>query len=155
MSTDTKRADSSLPLSELKSDFRKILGGFFELLSQANASIFQNKSAHIRDLKHFEELFLRVRTGKCNLLGHSVLVISSISIKHPGQGIFSTLLSELKTLAVQEGYMLKIENVLTPNFRVFLVREGFIFPGESWMCGSGYWLPESEVLKNGINALPV
>lgn len=155
MTTDSKRADFSLPHSELKSDFQKIFNGFSELLSQANASIFQNKSAHIRDLKHFEELFLRVRTGKCNLLGHSVLVVSSISIKTTGQGIFSALLSELKTLAVQEGYMLKVENVLTPNFRAFLIREGFVFPGESWMCGSGYWLPDSEALKNGINALPV
>ncbi|ENU9400533.1 hypothetical protein ACE21V_002045 [Salmonella enterica] len=155
MTTDTKRGDFSLPFSELKPDFQKILNGFSELLSQANASIFQNKSAHIRDLKYFEELFLRVRTGKCNLLGHTVLVISSISIKYTGQGIFSALLSELKNLSIQEGYMLKIENVLPPNFRVFLVREGFIFPGESWVCGSGYWLPESEVLKNGINSLPV
>ncbi|MCG5115963.1 hypothetical protein MBF91_18990, partial [Escherichia coli] len=65
------------------------------------------------------------------------------------------LLSELKNLSIQEGYMLKIENVLPPNFRVFLVREGFIFPGESWVCDSGYWLPESEVLKNGINSLLV
>lgn len=28
------------------------------------------------------------------------------------------LLSELKNLSIQEGYMLKIENVLPPNFRV-------------------------------------
>ncbi|EHF5203432.1 hypothetical protein IRJ29_25985, partial [Salmonella enterica subsp. enterica] len=82
---------------------------------------------------------------------------------HELQGLLETeqlivspnLLSELKNLSIQEGYMLKIENVLPPNFRVFLVREGFIFPGESWVCGSGYWLPESEVLKNGINSLLV
>lgn len=46
---------------------------------------------------------------------------------HELQGLLETeqlivspnLLSELKNLSIQEGYMLKIENVLPPNFRVF------------------------------------
>ncbi|EFH7156777.1 hypothetical protein K5009_004839 [Escherichia coli] len=93
--------------------------------------------------------------GNCNLLGYSVLVISSISIFHRGKGIFSALLSELKTLTANEGYMLQIENVLTPHFRNFLIRQGFIFPGDSWMCGSGYWVYDTEILLNHTQDLPV
>lgn len=155
MFTAPKELDASLDRHELESDLLKIKDGFFVLLEHAVLSMSHHKSSHLHGLKHFEEVYLRVRTGNCNLLGYSVLVISSISIFHRGKGIFSALLSELKTLTASEGYMLQIENVLTPHFRNFLIRQGFIFPGDSWMCGSGYWVYDTEILLNHTQDLPV
>ncbi len=64
----------------------------------------------------------------CSVLGYPVMVVSTISVKEPGTGIFCrALLAELKCIADEQNYILKIENVLPPLFRKYLIQEGFVF----------------------------
>ena len=37
----------------------------------------------------------------------------------------------------------------------YLIQEGFVFPGEPWMCGSGYWFKNPQVLHENIELLSV
>ncbi|MGE9627722.1 hypothetical protein ACQP3I_30790, partial [Escherichia coli] len=78
-----------------------------------------------------------------------------ISVKTPGKGFFRQLLSKLKEAAETNNYILKVENVISTELREFLIREGFSFPGERWMCGSGYWAPSSLRLNDQLSTLPV
>ncbi|EFH3073481.1 hypothetical protein BFU84_001569 [Escherichia coli] len=91
----------------------------------------------------------------CSVLGYPVMVVSTISVKKPGTGIFRALLAELKCIADEQNYILKIENVLPPLFRKYLIQEGFVFPGEPWMCGSGYWFKKPQLLHENIELLSV
>ena len=50
----------------------------------------------------------------CSVPGYPVMVVSTISVKEPGTGIFRALLAELKCIADEQNYILKIENVLPP-----------------------------------------
>jgi hypothetical protein len=86
--------------------------------------------------------------------GYPVMVVSTISVKEPGTGIFRALLAELKCIADEQNYILKIENTAS-LFRTTLIQEGFVFPGEPWMCGSGYWFKNPQVLHENFELLSV
>ncbi|HFL4665281.1 TPA: hypothetical protein ACG328_004699 [Escherichia coli] len=109
----------------------------------------------VQGLQLVDELYIRARTGKMSYLGSSVLVVATISVKTPGKGFFRQLLSKLKEAAETNNYILKVENVISTELREFLIREGFSFPGERWMCGSGYWAPSSLRLNDQLSTLPV
>ncbi|MCL5619282.1 hypothetical protein M5Y46_11360 [Escherichia coli] len=117
--------------------------------------MFHSKSMKVQGLQLVDELYIRARTGKMSYLGSSVLVVATISVKTPGKGFFRQLLSKLKEAAETNNYILKVENVISTELREFLIREGFSFPGERWMCGSGYWAPSSLRLNDQLSTLPV
>lgn len=145
------------PLNDQKfqADLLKIKKVFADLLTQASDGKIPIRSSHVHGLHHFEELYIRARAGMCSVLGYPVMVVSTISVKVPGTGIFRALLAELKCIAVEKHYILKIENVLPPPFRKYLIQERFVFPGEAWMCGSGYWFKDPQKLHENIDLLPV
>lgn len=136
-------------------DINKILQSFTHLMVEAKKSIFHSKSMKVQGLQLVDELYIRARTGKMSYLGSSVLVVATISVKTPGKGFFRQLLSKLKEAAETNNYILKVENVISTELREFLIREGFSFPGEQWMCGSGYWAPSSLRLNDQLSTLPV
>ena len=74
-------------------------------------------------------------------------------LKSPAQAFLERFLQ--KCIADEQNYILKIENVLPPLFRKYLIQEGFVFPGEPWMCGSGYWFKNPQVLHENIELLSV
>lgn len=136
-------------------DINKILQSFTHLMVEAKKSIFHSKSMKVQGLQLVDELYIRARTGKMSYLGSSVLVVATISVKTPCKGFFRQLLSKLKEAAETNNYILKVENVISTELREFLIREGFSFPGERWMCGSGYWAPSSLRLNDQLSTLPV
>lgn len=151
----TKKTILHNHLSGLDDDIVAILDKFEELVGNASSSLIPIKSSRILELNHFDHLYLRARAGNACLLGCSVLVIASISVSSPGNGVFKALLSAMMVHARSNNYLLKIENVLNPEFRMFLTREGFVFPGEEWICGSGYWSPIDVITTNELKSLPV
>ncbi|MGP8956847.1 hypothetical protein ACT024_27530 [Enterobacter mori] len=136
-------------------DIEKILQSFSALMNEAEKSIFHSRSMQVHGLQFVDELYIRARMGKMSYLGSPVLVVATISVKTPGQGFFRELLSKLKEAAETNNLILKIENVINTELRDFLTREGFSFPGERWMCGSGYWAPSSLRLNDHLCTLPV
>lgn len=138
-----------------RNDITKILNAFITLMNAAQECIFHSKSMKVQGLEFVDELYIRARTGKMSYLGSPVLVVATISVKTPGKGFFRQLLSELKEAAETNNYILKIENVINTELREFLIREGFSFPGERWMCGSGYWAPSSLRHNDRLSTLPV
>ena len=136
-------------------DINKILQSFTHLMVEEKKSIFHSKSMKVQGLQLVDELYIRARTGKMSYLGSSVLVVATISVTTPGKGFFRQLLSKLKEAAETNNYILKVENVISTELREFLIREGFSFPGERWMCGSGYWAPSSLRLNDQLSTLPV
>lgn len=138
-----------------RNDITKILNAFITLMNAAQECIFHSKSMKVQGLELVDELYIRARTGKMSYLGSPVLVVATISVKTPGKGFFRQLLSELKEAAETNNYILKIENVINTELREFLIREGFSFPGERWMCGSGYWAPSSLRHNDRLSTLPV
>ncbi|VVY65454.1 Uncharacterised protein [Escherichia coli] len=124
-------------------------------MNEAEKSIFHSRSMQVHGLQFVDELYIRARMGKMSYLGSPVLVVATISVKTPGQGFFRELLSKLKEAAETNNLILKIENVINTELRDFLTREGFSFPGERWMCGSGYWAPSSLRLNDHLCTLPV
>ncbi|ELW0055629.1 hypothetical protein SHX58_004815 [Escherichia coli] len=150
-------SQSDFPLNDqnFQEDLLKIKKVFADLITQASDGKIPIRSSHVHGLHHFEELYIRARAGMCSVLGYPVMVVSTISVKEPGTGIFRALLAELKCIADEQNYILKIENVLPPLFRKYLIQEGFVFPGEPWMCGSGYWFKNPQVLHENIELLSV
>lgn len=138
-----------------RNDITKILNAFITLMNAAEECIFHSKSMKVQGLELVDELYIRARTGKMSYLGSPVLVVATISVKTPGKGFFRQLLSELKEAAETNNYILKVENVINTELREFLIREGFSFPGERWMCGSGYWAPSSLRHNDRLSTLPV
>lgn len=145
------------PLNDknFQADLLKIKKVFADLITQASNGKIPIRSSHVHGLHHFEELYIRARAGMCSVLGYPVMVVSTVSVKESGTGIFSALLTELKCIADEKDYILKIENVLPPPFRKYLIQESFVFPGEAWMCGSGYWFKNLQVLHENIELLIV
>lgn len=136
-------------------DIAIILDAFNTLVINTRGKFIPIKSLRLYELEFFYNLYIRVRTGNCALLNFPVLVIASVGVTEMAQGCFSALLLQLKKLAIKERYMLKIENVLTPYFRDFLTREGFIFPFDEMLSGSCYWLPEGCASIEELSQLPV
>ncbi|RCK02159.1 hypothetical protein DM059_06655, partial [Klebsiella pneumoniae] len=62
--------------------------------------------------------------------------------------------SEVSRLSVAIHYLLKIESVISQELRRYLVRQMFVFIGEEWECGSGYWVPEDDPVYPSLNTLP-
>ncbi|HHM0785733.1 TPA: hypothetical protein ACRGCG_004006 [Klebsiella pneumoniae] len=62
--------------------------------------------------------------------------------------LFNEFLSEIP------GYLLKIESVISQELRRYLARQMFVFIGEEWECGSGYWVPEDDPVYPSLNTLP-
>jgi hypothetical protein len=56
-------------------------------------------------LHHFEELYIR-KSRHVFGPGYPVMVVSTISVKEPGTGIFRALLAELKCIADEQNYIL-------------------------------------------------
>lgn len=122
-------SQSDFPLNDqnFQADLLKIKKVFADLITQASDGKIPIRSSHVHGLHHFEELYIRARAGMCSVLGYPVMVVSTISVKEPGTGIFRALLAELKCIADEQNYILKIENVLPPLFRKYLIQEGFVF----------------------------
>lgn len=121
-------SQSDFPLNDqnFQADLLKIKKVFADLITQASDGKIPIRSSHVHGLHHFEELYIRARAGMCSVLGYPVMVVSTISVKEPGTGIFRALLAELKCIADEQNYILKIENVLPPLFRKYLIQEGFV-----------------------------
>jgi len=118
------------------------------LLSQASA--FGNVAYHVQD--HRNEMrdismYLRFRSGPQCLWERPVLVIATIDVHNSGKGTFSELLARTKQLCRERDWVLQIENVLVPKFRLFLSRGGFITAGIDADCshGSMYWFHDSAI----------
>lgn len=144
----------SVRMDYINADIKEIINSYTKLLFEAQKSIIPIKSKKIYGLKHFADLYIRARAGKCWGIGIDVLVVSSISVSKPGNGVFKSLLSSLKILATEKSYLLKIESVINLGFRDFLCREGFVFPGDPSMCGSGYWAPSHILPVIELEKLP-
>ncbi len=142
-------------MTQQRNDITKIFNAFITLMNAAEKSVFHSKSMQIHGLQLVDELYIRAQTGKMSYLGSPVLIVATISVKSPGKGFFKELLSKLKETAESNKCILKIENVINTELREFLIREGFSFPGERWMCGSGYWAPSSLGLNDHLPTLPV
>lgn len=142
-------------MTQQRNDITKISNAFITLMNAAEKSVFHSKSMQIHGLQLVDELYIRAQTGKMSYLGSPVLIVATISMKSPGKGFFKELLSKLKETAETNKCILKIENVINTELREFLIREGFSFPGERWMCGSGYWAPSSLGLNDHLSTLPV
>nr|WP_228720605.1 hypothetical protein [Klebsiella pneumoniae] len=100
------------------------------------------------DIKETENIYCSAHWSK------TVLVVSSVSVFITNQGCFSTLLSHLKAHCKNKSYLLKIESVISQELRRYLVRQMFVFIGEEWECGSGYWVPEDDPVYPSLNTLP-
>lgn len=55
---------------------------------------------------------------------------------------------------MKKSYLLKIESVISQELRRYLLRQMFVFIGEEWECGSGYWVPEDDPVYPSLNTLP-
>lgn len=139
----------------LDADIKKIINNFEKSMAECDVKIIQVKSKHVDGLSLFEEMYIRTRSGSFSLLGKPVLVVSSVSVLIKNQGCFSALLSRLKTHCTNKGYLLKIESVIAQELRTYLVREMFVFTGEEWQCGSGYWVHEDDPMYPFLNTLPI
>ncbi|EPL8955603.1 hypothetical protein RFE82_005329 [Klebsiella pneumoniae] len=60
----------------------------------------------------------------------------------------------LKAHCKNKSYLLKIESVISQELRRYLARQMFVFIGEEWECGSGYWVPEDDPVYPSLNTLP-
>ncbi|MDF9728139.1 hypothetical protein P4S18_026860, partial [Klebsiella pneumoniae] len=45
-------------------------------------------------------------------------------------------------------------HVISQELRRYLARQMFVFIGEEWECGSGYWVPEDDPVYPSLNTLP-
>lgn len=93
------------------------------------------------------------------MLNNLLQVIENAPVECDGhtlmiKGCFSTLLSHLKAHCKNKSYLLKIESVISQELRRYLVRQMFVFIGEEWECGSGYWVPEDDPVYPSLNTLP-
>lgn len=150
-----KRRDNlTINTQMLNSDIEIIINTFEKLMFNLEKKIFPVKSCYVTGLSLFEDIYIRSRTGSLSMLGKPVLVVSSISVLYPQQGCFSALLSRLKLHCIANSYILKIESVIAPELRSYLKRQRFVFVGEEWECGSGYWMDESESAYVLLNTLP-
>ncbi|HBC1342073.1 TPA: hypothetical protein IF275_000782 [Escherichia coli] len=138
----------------LETDITNIINAFERLMDESNRSIIPVKSRHVDGLSLFENMYIRARSKHASLLGKPVLVVSSVSVFITNQGCFSTLLSHLKAHCKNKSYLLKIESVISLELRRYLVRQMFVFIGEEWECGSGYWVPEDDPVYPSLNTLP-
>lgn len=139
----------------LNSDIEKIINCFEKLMAECDEKTIPVKSNHVDDLSLFEEMYIRSRSGYLSMLDKPVLVVSSVSVLIKNQGCFSTLLSRLKEHCTNKGYLLKIESVIAQELRTYLVRQMFVFTGEEWLCGSGYWVHEDDPMYPFLNTLPI
>lgn len=71
-------------------------------------------------------LYIRARAGMCSVWDIRSWLFQLSQLKVLGTGIFRAL-AELKCIADEQNYILKIENVLPPLFRKYLIQEGFVF----------------------------
>nr|WP_085865876.1 hypothetical protein [Klebsiella quasipneumoniae] len=117
----------------LEADITNIINTFERLMDESNKSIIPVKSRHVDGLALFENMYIRARSKHASLLGKPVLVVSHCKNK---------------------SYLLKIESVISQELRRYLARQMFVFIGEEWECGSGYWVPEDDPVYPSLNTLP-
>jgi len=140
--------------TRLNADIDNIISVFDKLMTECEGKIIPIKSIHVHGLSLFEDMYVRSRCGSLSLLCKPVLVVSSVSVLFQKQGCFSTLLSRLKSHCMTHGYLLKIESVIAPELRAYLIRQMFVFPGEECQCGSGYWVHHDDPAYYLLTTLP-
>ncbi|WOL24511.1 hypothetical protein fHeYen902_165 [Yersinia phage fHe-Yen9-02] len=131
----------------VEQDIDLIVAEFDKAMVSAEKSAFGSVSYYVEDLKH-TSLYLRIYTGRQCRWTRPVIVISTINVYKTGKGTFHALLAKLKVLAAERQWIIKVENVLMPEFRSYLQRQDFVMHGERH-CGIGnmFWFYDKALLQ--------